>query len=177
MPSKSSRVETPELHRVFLEALGDSVIHHSDPQRKPLEIDLSHPLPSKIRVYIYTATHPVGGRPECEHKIQLIVPDQEKHEKGDFDHSDGRIVILAGFEPELEVFILWDANLYEQFAYSRNVQVKGPTVYAALAGRLATQERCLRNVGPETVVAARKDLLCAALRRRYELSVARLARG
>ncbi|MCX5729632.1 MAG: hypothetical protein NTZ28_12500 [Nitrospirae bacterium] len=102
-----------KMHQIFLAALGDSVVGHSRIDKVPLEVDLRPPLPVMLRVYMYTATHPPGGRTLGEHKIQLIMPEHKDKLRANFDHSGGRIVLLVGYEPELLVFILWDAGLYK----------------------------------------------------------------
>lgn len=165
------------LHEVFLNALGNRVSSYGDLDQKPLDVDLRNPLPPKIRLYIYNATHPPGGRTPGEHKIQLIVPGQMRGERGDFNHSDGRLVLLVGYEPELDVYILWDAGLYRQFSYSRNVQVKAETVYKAYASGIDVQKRSLRDVGEENVVAARGEKLSNAILLRTKLSLQRLVKG
>ena len=70
------RLTTEELNRAFLNTLGDAVISCGEMTDKPLEVNLRSPFPPKIRVYIYNATYPPGGRGMGEHKIQLIVPGQ-----------------------------------------------------------------------------------------------------
>ena len=168
-----------EIHRHFVECLGTQVVWHSLLASKPLELDLKPPLPVRVRVYLYNATRPPGGRPLGEHKIQLIVPGQQRDERGNFDQSDGRIAMVVGYAAEEDVFILWDTGLYSDFAWSRNVQVKVPTIVAAVAGKLATQERRLRLQGAsaiETVVAAHASKLGEAIRRRVQLSRERMAR-
>ena len=146
MPGASNeRLTVEELHRTFLGALNGSVIWHSDIQTKPLEVDLKCPLPPMLRVYMYNATYPPGGRTIGEHKVQLIVPGQARVARGNFDISGGRISILVGYRPELQIFMLWDADLYVDFAYSRNVQVMPETVYEAFAQGIGKQERHLWN--------------------------------
>jgi hypothetical protein len=86
------------------------VIWHSDPAGKPLEIDFRFPLPSRLRVYIYNATVPLGGRSTGEHKIQIIVPGQAREERSNFNHAGGRIPVLIGYESALDVFVIWDAG-------------------------------------------------------------------
>lgn len=150
---------------------------HSDPDKKPLELDLAHPLPTRVRAYIYNVTHPPGGRTTGEHKIQLMVPGQARGHRSNFDDSDGRVVLLCGYEHELQVFIFWDAGLYRNFPFSRNVQVKAETVYAAYAGEIARQDRRLWAGARETIVAARCTRLTEALLVRNDLTVKRLTRG
>jgi excisionase family DNA binding protein len=174
----TERVSLEEMQRRFVEALGSRVLHHAALNSKPFEADLSPPLPARIRVYMYNATRPPGGRPLGEHKIQLIVPGQRRGIRGSFDNGDGRIVLLVGYSAEEDVFILWDSGLYMDFAWSRNVQVKAETIIEASAGKLATQERTLRPEGSksvtETLVAAPRRRLAEALVTRMELTRARL---
>jgi hypothetical protein len=83
-----------------------------------------------------------------------------------------------GYAAEEDVFILWDAGLYTNFAWSRNVQVKAETIIAASAGKLATQERQLRAPGSEvtreTVLAVKPRLLGDAIVKRMELTRERM---
>ena len=175
------RVTQDELHRRLVRSLGSSSVKsHSPWDSKPFELDLTPPLPQRVRVYMYNATRPPGGRPLGEHKVQLIVPGQRRGQRGSFDNGDGRIVLLIGYAAEEDVFILWDAGLYTDFAWSRNVQVKAETIIQASAGKLATQERQLRPPSGraivETVLAVKPRSLTEAVVRRMELTRERLLR-
>jgi len=175
----SERVTQSELHRRFVAALGNRVERQTALERKPLELDLAPPLPHQLRVYLFNATRPPGGRPTGEHKVQLIMPGQKRNERGQFDQSDGRIVLLAGYAAEEDVFVLWDAGLYPDFAWSRNVQVKAETLIEATAGKVARQERRLRPGAGEPVtevlLACPAPLLAEAIQQRQDLTRARLA--
>jgi hypothetical protein len=170
LPEKATK---PEIHQKFVNALGERVKNHSAFDKIPFEADLKQPLPSKIRVYAYNVTHPPGGRPSGEHKAQLILPDQSRGERASFDHSGGYTALLLGYAPDSDVFILWDAGLHRNVAYSKNVQVKAETVYTALAGEIGTQIRH-HQTGDETVVTATPDNLAEALEVRIELTQERL---
>jgi len=174
----TERVPQEELHRRLVQALGAAVRSHAPLDQKPFELDLAPPLPQRVRVYMYNATRPPGGRPLGEHKVQLIVPGQRRGERASFNNGDGRIVLLIGYGAEEDVFILWDAGLYSDFAWSRNVQVKAETIIQASAGKLATQERQLRPTSGrptvETVLAVKPRRLAEALVRRMELTRERL---
>jgi excisionase family DNA binding protein len=177
----TERVTQEELHRRLVGALGPSCVKSQAPWGdKPFEMDLISPLPQKVRVYMYNATRPPGGRPLGEHKVQLIVPGQRRGQRGSFDNGDGRIVLLVGYAAEEDVFVLWDAGLYTNFAWSRNVQVKAETIIHASAGKLATQERQLRPPSGrpivETVLAVKPRRLAEAIVRRMELTRERLLR-
>ena len=174
----NDRMTPSELHAEFLAALSDLVVEYSDLGAKPLELKIQGSLPLRARVYIYNATRPPGGRPAGEYKIQLIVPNHERGQRGNFDLSDGRTVLLVGYAVEDAVFVLWDAGAYRDFAYSRNVQVKSETILAAFARGIGRQERRLRPGGGmmvrETVVAATADHLAEAIALRVNLSRKRL---
>lgn len=178
VPALTARVSQAEMHGRFVTALGPRVMGHSPLSSKPLEIDLGVPTPVKARVYMFNATRPPGGRPTGEHKVQLIVPGQKRGRRGSFDHSGGRIVLLVGYAAEEDVFILWDAGLYSDFAWSRNVQVKAETIIQASAGKLATQLRQLRSGDGgntvETLIAVRAERLPEAIDLRLNLTQQRL---
>ncbi len=179
MEDLTERVPQEELHRRLVHALGATAVRsHAPWEQKPFEMDLAPPLPQRVRVYMYNATRPPGGRPLGEHKIQLIVPGQRRGQRASFDSGDGRIVLLIGYGAEEDVFVLWDAGLYSDFAWSRNVQVKAETIIRASAGKLATQDRNLRptsgRLTVETVLAAQPRRLAEALVRRMELTRERL---
>ena len=177
----TSRASQVEMHTRLIEVLGKRVLHHGPVETKPLEIDLGGSLPVRIRVYMYNATRPLGGRPLGEHKVQLIVPGQRRGERGSFDHGDDRVVLLIGYAAEEDVFILWDAGLYSNFAWSRNVQVKAETIIEATAGKLATQFRQLRpGNGPavvETLIATPAERLAEAVDTRIQRTRQRLIEG
>lgn len=74
--------------------------------------------------------------------------------------------------------MFWDAGLYSNFAWSRNVQVKVETIIQASAGKIATQNRLLRPrnepATTEVLVAARADKLDVAISKRIELTRTRM---
>ncbi|MGE0575397.1 MAG: hypothetical protein AB7O82_12035 [Reyranella sp.] len=174
----SDRLTQLDLHRHFIAMLGKGVTSHSALSQKPLELDLASPFPGRIRIYLFNATRPPGGRPLGEHKVQLIMPGQRRDERGSFDHGDGRMVFLVGYAAEEDVFVLWDAGLYPDFAWSRNVQVKAETIVEASAGKLATQQRHLRPADgqavTETLLAAPASRLVEAMQRRVQLTRERM---
>jgi hypothetical protein len=87
-------------------------------------------------------------------------------------------VLLAGFAAVEEVFVLWDAGLYRDFSWSRNVQVKSDTILQGFAGLIGRQERETRPPGGgrimETVLTASESRLPDAIKLRAELSRRRL---
>jgi hypothetical protein len=176
--AKASRLTQVELHERFVKALEGRIVAHSDLELKPLELDFVPPLPPRVRVYLFNATRPPGGRPVGEFKIQVMVPGQARGDRACFDASEGHLVILAGYTAEEDVFILWDAGLYRDFSWSRNVQVKSDTVMQAFAGAIGHQERETRPAGGgrvvETVLTASASRLSDAIKLRTDLTRQRL---
>lgn len=180
VPHLTERLSLVDMHERFVAALGRRVTDVGPLDAKPLEISLGPPLPIKARVYMYNATRPPGGRPLGEHKVQLIVPGQSRGQRGSFDNRDGRTVLLVGYAAEEDVFVLWDAGLYTDFAWSRNVQVKAETIIEATAGKLATQFRQLRPADgkaiQEILIAAPSEKLPEAIERRVQITRDRMSR-
>jgi hypothetical protein len=176
MPSstENGNLSVSELHSRFLKALGEYVGGFSDLAKKPLDIDLRSPLPGKWRVYLYNCTYPPGGRTMGEHKVQLIIPGQARKQRANFDSSAGRIPLLAGYRPDIGIFILWDAEMYVDFSYSRNVQVMPDTVYEAFARGIGRQQRHLRTNEDEVVITADAAHLAEALLERQKATLKRL---
>lgn len=169
----ADRYDKSEIHELFIEALGERVKSHSRIDKVPFEATLESPLPTAVRVYAFNVTHPTGGRPNGEHKAQLILPDQSRGERASFDTSGNHLVLLLGYVPDSDVFVLWDAGLHRNFAYSKNIQVKAQTIFSAIGGELGTQERRLQT-GKETVITSNQDCLADAIIRRVELTEERL---
>lgn len=163
------RLNSAELKKRFLTAL-EPHVERADPESTlVLTLEASAPLPPRIRVYLFNATHPPGGRSTPEHKIQLMVPGQRRDERANFDFSDGRAVIVAGYAEEHDVWILWDATLHRDFAFSKNAQVRTETVEAArTSGEIAMQVRLGVRLGPETVIAAPTEHLVEAVVQRFK---------
>src|SRR5262249_8233388 len=100
------------LHRRVMAALMKSIL--SEPtgpelEHKPLELELAPPLPKRTRLYVYTATDPPGERSVGDFKIQVIVPGQERGQRGRFEFAAADAVLLVGFVELFDVFMLWDA--------------------------------------------------------------------
>lgn len=149
------------IQRKFVESLGDAVIEHSDFSERPLEIDVSEPIRTKLIVYLFPATHPSGGRAADEYKFNLAVPNQTRGQKGNFDGSKG-IVVLASYEEDLDVYVLYDPERHKDFAYNANVQCKSSLLYNALDNEIAYAKK---NNG-EILIAAKSTNLLKAIKHR-----------
>jgi hypothetical protein len=161
------------LHKQILIACDNEIQDHGPVDTVPFDLQLAGI--GAVRIYAFTLTSPPGGRPTDEYKIQMIVPGQSRGSRGALDMSGEGFTLLLGWSQEEEVFALWDAYAYSSFAFSRNLQVKGATLWVAKAVGVATGERHLRGgAGVETVVAARPDWLTRAIIVRIEQSSNRL---
>lgn len=153
------------LHTRFIDALGSDVESHGPVDSIPLLIDVRAIVP--LAVWGFTLTSPPGGRHPAESKIQLMVPGQGRRDRGNFQGPAGRFKLLVGVHPDDDLFVLWDAYKHRDFAFSKNVQVRGPWLWDAQVAGLASGTRRL-STGEETVYAARADHLRMAVERRIE---------
>lgn len=167
MIKKPKRLSKKALNKTFLRGLGARVRWHSEEESNPLLVDLSAPMPLKLRVYLFNCTNPPGGRALDEYKFQVILPGQQRGERASLDYSDGRMPIIAAYVSEGEdgIFVLWDADKHEDFAYSANMQVKSDVIIKALCSKTAESKR---NNG-EIIVAARTGCIFDAIRTRADI--------
>jgi len=158
----------PVLHARIIEALGDAVEDHGPVDQVPFTLRAEGLL--AMAVFAFTVTDPPGGRDVDELKIQLIVPGQGRRERGTLTHDDqATFLILLGYSPHYDVFVLWDAYRHRQFAYSKNCQVRLATMTDARLTGLGSQPRTLGDGQVETILAARPDHLHQALARRIQI--------
>ena len=158
----TDRLSTTELQDRFVAAVGPTaLIAASTDASGELVVELRPPLPSRVRVYIYNATDPPGGRSTPEHKIQLT--GQRRGERGELDWSGVDFVLLCGYAAEHDVFVFWDAALHIDFAYSKNLQVRTSNVQdAATSGVRVRQNRRLQT-GMEVVICAPSQTVIQAI--------------
>lgn len=169
--SPSKRLSIAELNNLFIQGLGDAVLHVEDQGTKPFLADVqTKGSIIKLRVYLYNCTNPPGGRASNEYKAQIIVPEQKRGERGNFDYSGDRIVIFGAFtdygrDIGQGVFILYDPMCHIDFAYSTNVQVKDSFIAPALAHVYWEDNKS----NGETVITSTVENLLYAVERRIEV--------
>lgn len=159
---------TTQLNHLFLDGLGASVTFVDSASVKPLLVDVNlGAFMAKLRVYLYNCTNPPGGRKSDEYKSQVILPGQQRGERGSFIKDDGRIVLLGAVAAMAEmdntgVFAFWDAMYHENCSYSANIQVKSAVLIGALANDVSIG---LRGNG-EKIVACRPEHLIKGIKER-----------
>jgi len=172
---KYNHLKITDIHQRIVDSLGDHAILLSDQLTKPLIIETTGFISHKFRIYAFNCNNPPGGRPHNEYKIVLNV-GQESGQRGNFDNSDGCIAIALGYILDFDVFVLWDTSKHINFAFNKNLQVKGDTVLDSLANGLSFQQR-KTNQGLETIIVARSSLLYEALLKRVEILINELISG
>lgn len=151
------------LHGAFVQALGASVLGHSPLHDKPLCLDLALPCPPRLRVYLYSLVGGHGTVRPNEYKSVLRLRGQPVGEYASFDQSDERFVLVAGYRPDLDVFVLWDAVLHPRFKNGGNIQVRDSVVHTAAASGRAEQIRQLPSGATELVIACQSPGLSKAI--------------
>jgi hypothetical protein len=150
-------LSTPELHEAFLEPIQGEVVNVSDYKHKPFDVDLEPPRRG-LRVYLYNLNSgaETPSRPnEC--KASRRVPGQrrgKKHTRSVFEPPTDRLVILAAYDENKGVFVLWDAELNPTFTNGQNIQVHKDTIAEAQKKGFATQVRHHRGGVPDEIVIA-----------------------
>ena len=161
----TDRLSTAELHDRFVAAVGPTaLIAASTDDSGELVVELRPPMPSRVRVYIYNATDPPGGRPTPEHKIQLT--GQRRGERGELDWSGVDFVLLCGYAADHDVFVFWDAALHIDFAYSKNLQVRTANVQEAAASGVRVRQNRRLQTGMEVVICAPSEAVIEAIEER-----------
>ncbi len=154
-----------EIHEILLQSLDSAIECRSACDAAPLRFLFSR-FGLLCNAYAFTITRQLRGRPQDEYKIQVIVPGSKRGSRQCLDSADGAFPLLIGYSPDFDVLALWDATLYKDFAYSRNVQVKELTLVRALAEKVSSQERFLRQGGKrvqEVILASRREHFADAL--------------
>lgn len=146
-------------------------------EEKPFLLELSLPLPKKLRFYAFAATQHASERQVGTFKIQLtsgIDAGGGGARRLRFDRSEGIRPILLGYVRDLHVFILWDADMHDSgpgYPFSKSVQAPPEVVWPAIANGMAEGTRRLRtDLGVETIISARQDRLVDAIVERISAS-------
>lgn len=168
----ATRLSALQLNSLFVADIGDRFCLKSDISKKPLLISPVSNQAITYKVYVYNCTNPPGGRTLDEYKIQLILPEQGRGERGRLDESDGTVILLVGFAvydtQENGVWIIWETERHREFAYSANLQVKmGSLLDTITNGCFCTQKP---GNGEHIIVAAR-DHLCEAISLRQKVDI------
>lgn len=121
-----------ELHKIFVDALGDNVDEAWDMTHRPFFVKLKKPFEITLEVYMFPALNPPGGRNAHEYKINLLLQGHLKQKKMNFP-VNANYPILIAYEYNLKVFILMDAYAHKDFSPNTNIQFKDDIVFESLA--------------------------------------------
>lgn len=168
----AARLTAKELNAFFLDDLGDEYCVKSDMEKKPLLISPLSTPEITYKVYIYNCTNPPGGRTLDEYKIQLILPDQGRGERGYLDESDGTIILIVGFAIydlcENGVWVIWETDRHREFAYSSNLQVKMGNILDTITNKVFYTKK---SGNGEVIVVSDREHLCDAIEMREKIDL------
>lgn len=143
-----AHLSSETLTRILIAALPGAAL--VDREHAPKPIVLRDPGLGEIRIYLWTITpdKSARGRPEGEHKSQIIIPQLGRGARQHFI-LDNSPAFLLGFSPVFGVFVLWQVELHQDAAYSKNLQVTEDQLQdaASLGWAIADPRRTDR--GPE----------------------------
>ena len=166
----NTRLKQSELHDLFVHDLGEYVIQIEDTGRKPLLLSLSSPFYRRVKAYIFNCTAPPGGRSIDEFKVQLILDGQKRGERGKFDDTDGRTILIVGYacpfvDNDDGVWVLFELDKHREFAYSANIQI----YLRQLLKSLETDVFVHKKHNNEIVVLSQRKYLKQALNKRFDI--------
>lgn len=167
------------IHRRLLAALGPHLKHPPAvgiPSERPFDLQIGPPLYMKARFYVFRLKHaPANG---SRSYINLTIGDTSGRKLTNFDDSDGFRPVLMGFDLVEDVFVLFDAGVYEMeggFRYNRFCSIDESLPIRAVGAGIARETRTLRKPAmSEVVIACRTDTLMQALEERRRLTVERI---
>jgi hypothetical protein len=173
------------LHMRFCRSVADVLVEvpsEAALQEKPLGLRFRPSggsyLPVRVNLYAFKATQHVSERQAGTFRIQLShVERSTGGRRHYFDRSDATSVLLAGYTPHLDVWILWDADLHDRdgFTYSRGLQAHPDLVYGAASRGVEEVRRTLKKgVGSEVVVAATSARLTDGVNLRFRRAFERM---
>ena len=170
----ATRLSGSQLNKLFVDDLGEAYCLKSNMAKKPLLISPVTNSDVTYKVYIFNCTNPPGGRTLDEYKIQLILPDQGRGNRGRLDESDGTIILIVGFAiydtSENGVWIIWETDKHREFAYSANLQVKMGSLIDTITNNVFYTKK--PGNGEQIVVSDREHLTQAiALRQKIDVNL------
>lgn len=118
-----AQLSSQRLTQLLLSALAGAREEPSPNAPKPIILNV--PNLGRIRFYLWTTTPDASrtGRPQGEHKSQIIIPGTARGTAQHLDLGDIPTFIL-GYSPFYGVFIAWEAARHQDSGYSKNLQVK-----------------------------------------------------
>lgn len=160
------------LHEMFLEDVKPYAENIVNTGKKPLLLKLTYPYICNIKAYLFNCTAPLGGRTIDEYKVQLILDNQKRGERGHFDDSDGTTVLIVGYADPLDypdngVWVLFELDKHREFAYSANIQIYLRQILETLTHDVYVH---LKH-NKEMVVLARRPYLLQALEKRFDIDL------
>lgn len=168
----AKRLTTTQLNELFVADIGNEYVVKNAINEKPLLVSPTNNSDVTYKVYIYNCTNPPGGRTLDEYKIQLILPNQGRGNRGRLDESDGTTILLVGFaiydSVENGAWVIWETERHREFAYSANLQVK----LGNLLDTIAQKVYCTRKPGNgENIIVSDREHLSEAIKLREKVDV------
>lgn len=173
----SSRLTQRELHRLFLQDISDFAVDIEDTGRKPLKFRLTSQFNRDVKAYIFNCTAPPGGRSIDEFKVQLILDNQKRGQRGKFDDSDGRTILIVGyacpfFDKDAGIWVLFELDKHREFAYSANIQIYLRQILKALEEDVFVHQKHNKEI----VVLSQRQHLVDALQKRLDIDLQTMIR-
>lgn len=158
-----AQLTSQRLTTLLLSALPGAIEEPSPNAPKPVVLDI--PDLGRVRFYVWTTTPDASrtGRPQGEHKSQIIIPGTARSSIQHLELGDIPTFVL-GYSPIYGVFVVWQADRHQDSGYSKNLQVKADLLeQGSETGWAIDKPRPTQN-GPEVRAAIHPSHLGRFLR-------------
>lgn len=169
------RLRSEQLQAEFIRAVGAHTRDAVANDDRSLTLRVHYPLALSVRVYLFELGAPVLNGSTRVYRHQVTLGSSGRGAPLSFLSQGAEFPLLVGYVDEYSAFIFWDAFLHDGKRYAYTVTVNERTVISSLSGAVAEQQRSLREGLRETVLAVHRSRVGEAIRRRWELTLDRLA--
>lgn len=151
----------------FISALGKHVIEITS-SGIPIELATTNPLPPKLRIYLFELKSPSVSSRDPNFKIRATIKNQKNEQSLELNNSDDAFLIFAGYNPELKVFVLWDAYMHLKLNQKYHYMSICPElIYDTLVSGFKCEMIKKRGKKPEIIISVLPHNLITAIERRY----------
>lgn len=160
------REQHRDISNAFTSGIHEFIIENGS-KLLPLELVTTIPLPPKLRVYLYELR--ISTRKNANnnlYKIRVQIPEQENDPVFVLDNSDDAFILLGGYNPELQVFVFWDAYRHLQLSkQNRYMSVPSHYIFNAISSETGyIHEEWHKRTGEYVIVTCINSLSSAIIK-------------
>ena len=161
------RLEKKDYVELLTQSLDKIIDNYNLVSSNPLNLTLKHPFPERVRIYLYKITPTTKKQGLNAYRIGLSLPGKP-NQSGCFDFSNTDLVMVGGYEPELKVFVFWNAYIHKEFSYYQPLIVKSSLLYSAMVDGFAEITKNTKKKKREHIIAVTPEYLSKGIEWQYD---------